>query len=85
MMLEELGLVVDESNPMINGVVNFLAFIFLGFLPFIPYFVGYYGKKDDTTQYLWTMAIGGVELFFLGFMKSLLIGFPIWKRFFSGF
>jgi VIT1/CCC1 family predicted Fe2+/Mn2+ transporter len=31
------------------------------------------------------MAIGGVELFFLGFMKSFLIGFPMWKRFFSGF
>ena len=70
---------------MINGVVNFISFVILGFLPLIPYFVGYYGKKDNETQYLWTMAIGGVELFFLGFMKSFLIGFPMWKRFFSGF
>lgn len=84
MMLEELGLVVDDSNPMINGLVNFLAFITLGFIPLIPYFVGYYGRKDNQTQYLWTMAIGAVELFLLGFTKAFLIGFSLGKRFLSG-
>lgn len=83
MMLEELGLVVDDSNPMINGLVNFLAFIFLGFMPLIPYFVGYYGRHDNTTQYLWVLAIGGVELLLLGFTKSALIGLSMGKRILS--
>ena len=39
MMLEELGLVVDDSNPIINGIVNTCSFMILGFLPFIPYLV----------------------------------------------
>ena len=68
---------------MINGVVNFLAFITLGFMPLIPYFAGYYGRKDDETHYLWTMAIGAAELFLLGFMKSYLIGLSVAKRFLS--
>ena len=84
MMLEELGLVVDGSHPIFNGFVNFFSFLILGFIPLIPYFVGYYGLKDNQTQYLWTMAIGGAELFILGFMKSFVIGFPLWKQLLSG-
>ena len=83
MMLEELGLVVEDSNPMIGGLVNFLAFIFLGFMPLIPYFVGYYARNDDKSHYLWTIAIGGVELLLLGFMKSYLIGLSMRKRILS--
>jgi hypothetical protein len=44
---------------MINGIVNFLAFILLGTIPLIPYFVGYGAYKNNSSQYLWTMAIGG--------------------------
>lgn len=58
MMLEELGLVVKDSNPMINGIVNSVAFMTLGFLPLIPYFISFYGVKDNTTQHLWVVAIG---------------------------
>jgi VIT1/CCC1 family predicted Fe2+/Mn2+ transporter len=47
MMLEELGLVVDDSNYVLNGFVNFFSFVILGFIPLIPYFVGYYGYKDN--------------------------------------
>ena len=31
MMLEELGLVVDDSNYVLNGFVNFFSFVILGF------------------------------------------------------
>lgn len=85
MMLHELGLVVyDAYNPMINGLVNFIAFVTFGFMPLIPYFVSYYGRNDHESHYLWTMAIGAVELFILGFAKSTLIGMRMRKRFFHG-
>jgi VIT1/CCC1 family predicted Fe2+/Mn2+ transporter len=45
MMLEELGLVVDDSNPKINGLITFLAFIMMGFLPLFPYIIGTGGLK----------------------------------------
>ena len=47
MMLEELGLVVDDSNPLWNGIVTFISFVVFGFLPLIPYIIGYGIKKDD--------------------------------------
>lgn len=68
---------------MINGLVNFLSFAILGFIPFIPFLIGYYGLKDNQTQYLWTMAIGATEVFILGFMKAYLIGLSLKKRFLS--
>jgi hypothetical protein len=40
MMLEELGLVVDDSNPLIGGFITFCAFILFGLLPLIPYIIG---------------------------------------------
>lgn len=45
---------------MINGIVNFLSFILLGTLPLIPYMVSFWAFNDNSTQYLWTMAIGAV-------------------------
>lgn len=75
MMLEELGLVVDDSNPFWNGVVTFFSFVLFGFLPLIPYVIGYGIKKDDQTQYLLiSLILGGVELFSLGFAKAVLVG-----------
>lgn len=83
MMLEELGLVVDDSNPILNGVVNTMSFIILSFLPLIPYLVAKI-QGDETHQYIWIIAIGGVELFSLGFISSSLIGQSFGKRFLSG-
>lgn len=58
-----------------------IAFMLFGTIPLIPYFVGYGGRKDNETQYLWTMAIGGVQLFILGYVKALLIGMPLLRKF----
>lgn len=82
MMLYELGLVVDDSNPKINGLVNSLSYVFFGTIPLIPYFITV-SHKDNTTQHLWTIALAGVELFILGFLKAFLIGMPMVKRFIS--
>lgn len=81
-MLEELGLVVDDSNPFWNGVVTFLSFVLFGFIPLIPYVISYGIKKDNHTQYLLiSLILGGVELFSLGFAKAVLVGL---NRFKSG-
>ena len=75
MMLEELGLVVDDSNPMQNGLVTFVSFIVFGFLPIIPYVVSAGINKDDQSHFLAIcLVIGGIELFSLGFAKAVLVG-----------
>ncbi len=84
MMLEELGLVVDDSNPVVNGIVNTISFMILGFIPLIPYLVAKI-NGDEEHQYIWIIGIGAFELFSLGFAKSTLIQSSIPRRFFSGF
>ena len=80
MMLEELGLVVDDSSPFWNGVVTFFSFVLFGFLPLIPYVIGYGIRKDDHSQYLLiSLILGGVELFSLGFSKAVLVGLNKFK------
>lgn len=84
MMLEELGLVVDDSNPVINGIVNTCSFMILGFIPLIPYLIAKI-KGDEENHYIWVIGIGAFELFSLGFAKSTLIKSSVPRRFFSGF
>ena len=80
MMLEELGLVVDDSNPFWNGVVTFISFVLFGFLPLIPYVIGYGIEKDNHSQYLLiSLILGGIELFSLGFSKAVLVGLNKFK------
>jgi VIT1/CCC1 family predicted Fe2+/Mn2+ transporter len=78
MMLEELGLVVDDSSPFWGGVVTFFAFAIFGLLPLIPFIIG----ASDKTQYTyWAIIIGILELFSLGYAKAVLVGL---NRYISG-
>ena len=74
-MLEELGLVDSDSSPFWNGVVTLGAFVLFGFIPLIPYVIGAGFEGNDKDQYLaWSLSLGCIELFSLGFAKALLIG-----------
>jgi VIT1/CCC1 family predicted Fe2+/Mn2+ transporter len=67
--------VVDDSSPLIGGVVTFFAFCIFGVMSLIPYIVGAGVKKDDQNHYaMISMIVGGVELFSLGFAKAIVIG-----------
>jgi hypothetical protein len=61
MMLEELGLVVNDSSPILGGVVTFFAFAIFGLLPMIPYIIGVGINKDENSQYMvLTIIIGAI-------------------------
>ena len=81
--MEQLGLVLDDSNPIANGIVTFIAFALFEFLPLIPFIVGRNGTIDAVTYMGISIAIATVILFILGYLKSYLIGLPIYKRFIS--
>jgi hypothetical protein len=52
MMLEELGLVVNDSSPFLGGVVTFFAFAIFGLFPMIPYIIGVGINNDENSQYM---------------------------------
>ncbi len=41
MMVEELGLIYDDSNPVLNAIVTFCSFVLFGTIPIFPFFVEY--------------------------------------------
>lgn len=80
MMLEELGLVVeDEEVARKCGVVTFISFLVLGAIPALPYIIsaGIIGSQDQ--QWIAVICIGVIELFSLGFAKAAMIGLNKWK------
>lgn len=80
MMLEELGLVVEEEDVARKcGVVTLVSFMILGGIPSLPYIIssGIIGATEQ--QWVAVICIGAVELFSLGFAKAAIIGLNKWK------
>lgn len=69
MMLEELGIVTDDSNPMWNAIVTFISFVLFGFLPIISFVVGEIAGIDKNL-YETAIALTAFALFFIGSVKS---------------
>jgi VIT1/CCC1 family predicted Fe2+/Mn2+ transporter len=79
MMVEELGILVNTQDswrePMKQGLVMSLAFIFFGVFPLLAYF----GGKGKGLDYVFGIACGvtGVGLLILGSIKGLLTGISV--------
>ena len=83
MMLEELGLVVEDPIVAFKcGIVTLVAFMVLGGLPIVPYIISSAISKSSDHQTVPVVCIGIVELFSLGFAKAAMIGL---NKFKSGF
>lgn len=74
MMLEELGLAVDDSSPAINGVVTFFSFVIFGLFPLLPYIIDRATHSDPQALLIGSLATGAFLLFSLGFAKAILLG-----------
>lgn len=85
MMLEELGLVVSDTQEWKNGVVTFVAFVIFCFIPGIPYVITA-GIMKDNSHHLITCTVIGVVLFFsIGIAKARLIGLNMQRAIMTGF
>ena len=40
MVTDELGLSLERENPVKNGLVTFVSFLFFGIIPILPFIVG---------------------------------------------
>jgi VIT1/CCC1 family predicted Fe2+/Mn2+ transporter len=78
MMLEELGIVTDDSNPMWNALVTFIAFVMFGFLPILPFVVGEIAGTSDNLYDI-SMAMTGFSFFLIGSIKSKFSHTPWYK------
>lgn len=69
MMILELGMLKQESNPLHNAVATFLAFVVAGSLPLIVFIAGVFTPIAPDTAFGISVLLSGAALFGLGAAK----------------
>lgn len=69
MMVDELGMLKDESNPIFNGLATLGAFVFLGVVPLLIYLLGLAFPIDPGLSFPLSILFSGIALFGLGLGK----------------
>ena len=71
MMVEELGLMKDERNPLYSALATFAAFLIAGALPLLVYLIGLAVPIPAGVSVPASLALSGAALFGLGAAKVL--------------
>lgn len=71
MMVEELGLLPADENPVMNAFVTFCAFGVFGLMPLLPFIIAQIAGIDDADEFFYiSTGVTAFFLFLLGFTKS---------------
>ena len=80
MMVEELGIIEENDNPLRNGLVTFFSFIFFGSFPLIPFLIGLALEDVHISSLFYSsLIVTLIVLFFLGAVKTKVTGVSLWK------
>jgi VIT1/CCC1 family predicted Fe2+/Mn2+ transporter len=79
MMLEELGMLKDERNPLLNALATLVSFIVAGAVPLLIYLVGLATPVDSQVAFPVSLGLSAAALFGLGAAKVLVTERAAWK------
>jgi VIT1/CCC1 family predicted Fe2+/Mn2+ transporter len=79
MMIDELGLMRDDSSALKNGLATFCAFGIAGSVPLLVYLAGLLISIPASNEFMISIVLSGVALFGLGAGKVKLTGLDWWK------
>ena len=71
MMIDELGMMKDDRNPLLNGLATLVSFIVAGVIPLMVYLIGMATPIEQSTAFPVSMALSALALFGLGMAKVL--------------
>jgi VIT1/CCC1 family predicted Fe2+/Mn2+ transporter len=71
MMINELGMMKDDVNPMRNAVTTFTSFVLAGSLPLVVYLIGLVRPIPTDQAFRVSVLLSGLALFGLGAAKVL--------------
>lgn len=71
MMLDELGMLKDDRNPLKNGLATLVAFIIAGAVPLLVYLLGLVVPIPPEAAFSVSIALSGAALFGLGAAKVI--------------
>lgn len=69
MMIEELGMIKEDTNPIYNALATFIAFLLAGSLPLIIYLIGLVTPIAPNTAFTTSIVLSAAALFSLGAAK----------------
>ena len=69
MMIDELGMMEDQSKPFVNGLVTFAAFVLAGAVPLLIYLLGLVFPVPLQVAFPAAIVLSGLALFGLGAAK----------------
>lgn len=69
LMIEELGMLREETNPLYNAIATFVAFVVAGSVPLLVYLVGLVTPIEPRTAFAISVLLSGIALFGLGAAK----------------
>lgn len=65
MMVDELGILEPDSNPLKPAITTFIAFILIGFIPLLTFLI-----PGIPNPFLISIALSGITLFIVGALRS---------------
>lgn len=69
MMVEELGMLKEEHNPLFNALATFISFIVAGSVPLLVYLYGLVVPVAPESAFRWALGLSGAALFMVGAAK----------------
>ncbi|MFO7584062.1 MAG: VIT1/CCC1 transporter family protein, partial [Anaerolineales bacterium] len=79
MMIDELGMLKDESNPLVSGGVTLVAFIVAGAVPLLVYLLGLVISIPAQANFPLSISLSGLALFGLGAAKVIVTKLNPWR------
>ena len=74
MMADELGLMEEKASPINKGMVTFVSFILIGFIPLIPYIISLFSTTIKEIVFPLAAILTFIAFFFIGSAKVYVTG-----------
>jgi VIT1/CCC1 family predicted Fe2+/Mn2+ transporter len=79
MMVEELGILLEEKSPIKAAVVTFISFFSIGMVPLSAYILAAFYPSLLPNAFTYAIVLTGLTIFMMGVLKSRITGLN-WLR-----
>jgi VIT1/CCC1 family predicted Fe2+/Mn2+ transporter len=79
MLTEELGLIREGTDPLRAGMSTFAAFVVVGAVPLIAFFVERFSPDTLRSPFLWSSVLTGAAFFAIGALKGRFVEMSAWR------
>jgi VIT1/CCC1 family predicted Fe2+/Mn2+ transporter len=79
MMHEELGILEENSPPVLNGLSTFISFVIAGFIPLLFFVIARAADGLEKYTFIMSLLLTGITLFGVGSLRVLVTRTKWWR------